>query len=384
MRVMLTRAPAGHSVYAELVNSPPDAVSYTWPETPPPAGAGAMATPPASHAYARRLLALLRLPHLQPLAGRGESSDLVHSCQGLLLTSRPWVVDIEHASPFVGTSFDRWHSPIARGVIRRVLRGPACRAILPWTDTAAEGFLRWCGDDEAIRRRVTVVPPAIAVGEPPPPRPGPVAHLLFVANRPEWNFVVKGGRELLAAVAQLRTRHPHLRLSIVGPRPADEPASMPGVTWHGLVDRSALAALYRAADAYVMPSFSDTFGMVYLEAMAAALPIVALDRPYTRDIVRDEETGLLVPMSAQSIAFCGADGRFAMTSEAFIARRLAAPADPAVVSALVDRVERLIGNPALARALGARGRDEVTAGRFSIPRRNAALSNVYADAIASG
>jgi glycosyltransferase involved in cell wall biosynthesis len=48
-------------------------------------------------------------------------------------------------------------------------------------------------------------------------------------------------------------------------------------------------------DAMVLPSIAEGFGLVLIEAMAAGVPIVATDVPGVHDVVKHEETGLLVP-----------------------------------------------------------------------------------------
>ncbi len=54
-----------------------------------------------------------------------------------------------------------------------------------------------------------------------------------------------------------------------------------------------LAAHYRAADVFVFPSRTDTFGLVLLEAMACGLPVAAYPVPGPRDVVTDPAAGVL-------------------------------------------------------------------------------------------
>ncbi|MDX2483037.1 MAG: glycosyltransferase family 4 protein [Pseudodonghicola sp.] len=57
------------------------------------------------------------------------------------------------------------------------------------------------------------------------------------------------------------------------------------VRFLGELDRDALAAIYRRASLFVWPGVNEAFGMVYLEAQAAGLPVVAQDRPGVRDVL---------------------------------------------------------------------------------------------------
>jgi glycosyltransferase involved in cell wall biosynthesis len=59
--------------------------------------------------------------------------------------------------------------------------------------------------------------------------------------------------------------------------------------------RSDVLSLINAADLFVLPSLAEPFGLVLLEAMSLAKPVVATDSGGPTEIVRHEETGLLVP-----------------------------------------------------------------------------------------
>ena len=61
----------------------------------------------------------------------------------------------------------------------------------------------------------------------------------------------------------------------VGPLQERLKARYPQVRWLGILERPALAQVYAAADVFVFPSRSETFGLVMLEAMACGTPVAA-------------------------------------------------------------------------------------------------------------
>jgi len=67
----------------------------------------------------------------------------------------------------------------------------------------------------------------------------------------------------------------------------------PEVHWRGVVPRSELPRIYSAADSFVFPSRSETFGLVMLEAMACGTPVAAYPVPGPLDVVGTSPGGVL-------------------------------------------------------------------------------------------
>jgi hypothetical protein len=84
---------------------------------------------------------------------------------------------------------------------------------------------------------------------------------------------------------------PDWRLDIAGDgpeRPRIEAMMAPfgsRVRFVGQLDRDVLSAAYAGASLFLWPGVNEAFGLVYLEAQAAGLPVVAQDRPGVRDVL---------------------------------------------------------------------------------------------------
>jgi glycosyltransferase involved in cell wall biosynthesis len=125
------------------------------------------------------------------------------------------------------------------------------------------------------------------------------APLLLFAGRLAPEKRVDWLRPLLDAI-------PQIRLAIVGDGPARaELEALFGDTptvFTGYLQDEALSCAYAAADLFVFPSATETFGNVVTEAMASGLPVVAARAGGPVDHVRDGETGFtFAPDSVQDM-----------------------------------------------------------------------------------
>ena len=80
------------------------------------------------------------------------------------------------------------------------------------------------------------------------------------------------------------------------------------VAFAGALPHGQLPALYAAADLYLWPAINEAYGMAFLEAQAAGLPVVAGRTGGVPAVVAEDETGLLTPIG-DARAFAAAVGR---------------------------------------------------------------------------
>jgi len=142
------------------------------------------------------------------------------------------------------------------------------------------------------------------------------ANIVFVGV--DWER--KGGPQLVEAFRHVRTRFPNATLTVVGCTPS---VTEPGVTIVGRIPFDEVWRYYTKASVFAMPTRYEPFGIVFLEAMAHRLPIVATNLAAIPDFVTHGENGFLI--------------------------------EPDDVESLATHLTSLIGNPDLCRTMGERG-----------------------------
>jgi glycosyltransferase involved in cell wall biosynthesis len=78
-----------------------------------------------------------------------------------------------------------------------------------------------------------------------------------------------------------------------GPARAQLAKAYPGAVFLGAREGEALAEIYAAADVFVFPSRTDTFGLVLLEALASGVPVAAFPAAAPRDVIGAAPVGVL-------------------------------------------------------------------------------------------
>ena len=108
--------------------------------------------------------------------------------------------------------------------------------------------------------------------------------------------------DLLRAAVILRHRIPDAQVRIVGDGPERDRLRRlhaelglgDTVVLLGEVSRAELSVEYVSADCFCLPTIQESFGLVFAEAMAAGLPVVACRAAAVPEIVEDGRTGVLV------------------------------------------------------------------------------------------
>jgi len=281
-------------------------------------------------------------PHLSPVlwamkarGGGFRSMVFTHGVEVWEPLGWPRGPAFRSADLVLGPSTDTVHHLISA---QNILSGKVLR--LPW------------GLDPEFEARIGAAAPPL----PPPgfPRTG---RIVLTVGRWDPAERYKGADNLIAALPRVLKSAPDVSLVLVGDgddRPRLEQIARDlGVSEHayflyGLAPEQ-LFACYANCDVFALPSRGEGFGLVFLEAMALAKPVVGGAHGGIPDIVEDGVTGLLVPHGN--------------------------------IERLAEALETILSNPTRAREMGARGRDRLEK-KFSFAQFQLNLTEILDNVLA--
>jgi glycosyltransferase involved in cell wall biosynthesis len=236
------------------------------------------------------------------LLGRREFEPDIFHAHVYLVSDAAWlagrvfgkpIVLSEHSSAFARNLL----GPLHRLLLPRVF--PRLQRVMP-VSAALQRDIEAMG----IRGRFQVIPNAVDLrrfrAESGLPAADGTKRVLFVGLLD--GAQTKGLPNLLLALAQVTRDGIAWHLDVVGDGPGRAACeqmsanlgSAERVTFHGLLDQDAVAALMRRCDFLVLPSWHETFGVVIVEALASGRPVVVTDCGGPAEIVTPE-LGIIVP-----------------------------------------------------------------------------------------
>lgn len=228
------------------------------------------------------------------------------------------------------------------------------------THWAAESAIRDYGADP---RRILVAPFGANIGDAEidrdsgPPDDG-VCRLLFVGA--DWQR--KGGEIALNVLRQLQDAGVRSQMTLVGARPPGA-VDLPGARFVGFLDktrpehRRQLNALYRESNFFVLPTRNECYGIVFCEAAAYGLPVLATRTGGVPEVVRDGVTGFTQPFDDDGTGYAARIAEIWADPDRYRALRAASRAafetrlnwtvwSRAVLGAMTRAAARPLGAPA--------------------------------------
>lgn len=292
---------------------------------------------------------------------RSEKPDLVHHVAmkpvlyGSLaarLSDVPRVVNALGGLGYVFTSGQtkaRFLRPVIGSAFRGLLNSRRSRLVLQNPDDHALFIRKRIINEERIRLIRGSGVDTAAFSRIPEPSGIPVVVL---ASRMLWD---KGVKEFVEAAAKLKNLGIDARFILVGDTDPHNPSAIPNEQlnlWHTkkMIEwwrrRDDMPAVFGQSHIVCLPSYREGLPKVLIEAASCGRPIVTTDTPGCREVVRNEENGLLIPVRN--------------------------------AAALADALQLLIEKPELRKKMGTKGR-EIAVNEFAVEKVISETMVVYGE-----
>ena len=283
-----------------------------------------------------------------------EKYDLIHCTRCMSSNKHPWICDIE----FVGNFWTGGYSsnyPSKKKVLK-YLMSPYCKKIMAWTE--------WCANDikrilPEIAHKVEVVYPAIPEKKFKKIKTGKTV-LLFVSRK----FYFKGGLYAIEVMDRITKENENVEGWVVSDVPDEILEKYSGnkqIKFLGMKTHKELnKKIYPAADIFLYPSFTDTFGFAILEAMSFGLPVVTCSGQSRKELIEEGKNGFVVDLDKKQ-----------ERNDIYDLSR-----QKRTVENILKRTIFLMNNRKLTKKISGNNIMKIKKGNFSIKKRNKEIHSI--------
>lgn len=285
-----------------------------------------------------------------------EDCDIIHCAHCLSKNENiPWVFDVE-------SLWQMWISgrenPGSRDKVLKYLKRDNCKKIIAWTKETQKDIIKKFPE---IKEKVDLI--YYAMPEQRMGKKNGKTITLFFSGR---HFYNKGGLHATEVMDKLTKKYPNIKGVINGDIPEkiiSKYSENKKLEFHQLMPYKDVLKLYRRADIFVYPGYSDTFGFGFMDAMAFGAPIVTVDGHARKEIVEDGKTGFVISRGTTPH------------------RELSRNINKAIIQEMENKISLLIKDEKLRKTMSKNCIRNIRSGKFSLNKRNAKLEKIYRNAI---
>lgn len=231
--------------------------------------------------------------------------DIIYCTSGMLLFNSPlpWVIEFESAISFVIHKLEYWK--IAKKILPILLKQKNLKALIPWTEAAANSLLSNIAEIEKIRNKI--IPAYLClkkIDAGDKKIKSGAFTILFVTtlnNNAEKEFYTKGGRILAEIFSKLKNKIP-VRFILRSKIP-DEFSYLKtekGIeVYEECLPENEFEKIFLESDMFLFPCYQSP-GLVFLDAMKYSLPIVATNIYSNPEMVINDFNGFLINFPSSS------------------------------------------------------------------------------------
>ncbi|OGI34874.1 MAG: hypothetical protein A2259_00610 [Candidatus Moranbacteria bacterium RIFOXYA2_FULL_43_15] len=246
-----------------------------------------------------KLRRILGIPNVRiKFSGKG---DFLFTYGCLVFGNKPYCIYSETGLSIYNYDRAIADNPIARTIASFLIRRKKLKKIIFLSEAAQKSFLssvKYSSRTKKIFERKSVYCyPLMEAQDYSIKKYSGGLKLLFIGT-----FYIKGGNELVTAFRRLKEIHRNIHLTIItslGVMRQSDVKKIKEIEGIQLFDakftKDELDKLYKTHDIFIMPTYRDGFGLVWIEALSHAMPIIGTNQFATGEFCINSHNGFMYP-----------------------------------------------------------------------------------------
>lgn len=369
-----------HSLYNEMIMNPPEGYKIITNNSSQKSYLTKIMSKGHNYYYKTLLYYLAPLPsflyQLREKTINYKEYDLIYASQHVMTSEKPWIVDLEYSNALAVYG----DLSLCKSIISKRLESKNCRAILPWSNWAAETLYNSI-DCKNLREKIkvlryTVSPKKISNGK----ENKPSTRILFLGTNNPANvdsFEFKGLNETIEAFIDIQKKYDGIELvirSVVPPEIKNRIKNYQTIRLlENPISKMELEELYRSSDIFSHSGF-EVLNLSVLEAMSYGLPVIATALYNTPEAVKHMQNGILIELPNPSLFYTKYKTPNDYSRSFLHSMR---SLRPYMKEKLKEYMKLLIEDSSLRQKIGKEAALTIEKGEFSIAKRNSLLKEVF-------
>jgi len=360
-----------HQIYQEIVNNPPKNVKYL----------GVKSATTFGKYYEKKKwkekineimqkMAFPRMVFIKP-----GNYNLIHSSRGIIpLNGKPWVIDIEQFTSFIGLHFDLMtKNKFLRWIVGKNLASENCKKIMCHCEATKQSFLKYFNSEKFNHKLEVLYPSSHLI--PIKKNKNKKVRILAILSL----FEQKGGNQILEAFSYLEKKYDNIELLMRADvsEKIEQKYNSKNIIFQkyfsNIVPREKLLKeVYSQADIFVYTTFCDSFGYNLIDGLVAGLPMIGTNLFAVPEVIEDGKNGFIINIPGYNPK---------SYIQEYPVSKLTKEQNNQFVKNLANSLEKLIKNKKLREKMGMESYNLINKGKFSIIERNKKLLKIYEGAI---
>jgi len=240
-----------------------------------------------------KIIEIFQLPNVKKISDKDlEGIDLVHTPGHLLRNDFPYVIEIDNVSCLAFYRLNILRGFLGKKIIKRFLKSKNCKKLICISEASRKSVQNEFKDEEISKKCAVVYPHATKKKRTV--RKNKSLNFLFSY------FYVKGGKEVVNVFNGICANNKNVKLKIITKKEHISSGLIknahPNIEFiqANFTKEEIFKKYYAKADVFILPTFQDSFGIVFLEALSFGLPIITTNMFAVPEMVKNNFNGLVL------------------------------------------------------------------------------------------